>query len=73
MIPTKLNMKFTFSAIAQDILILEMIFFRSNTKSFQQLSYSVLVIKLMKSEDICLNLRLTNYISLVNNLRDSVL
>jgi len=31
------------------------------------------VIKLMNSEDIYLNLRLTNYISLLNNLRDSIL
>ena len=40
---------------------------------FQQISYSDLVIKLMNSEDIYLNLRLTNYISLLNNLRDSIL
>ena len=46
---------------------------QSHLHNFQQLSYSDLVIKLMKSEDIYLNLRLTNYISLVNNLRDSVL
>ena len=41
--------------------------------NFHELSYSDLVIKVMKSEDIYLNLRLTNYISLLNNLRDSVL
>ena len=34
--------------------------------NFQQLSYSDLVIKLMNSEDIYLNLRLTNYIIFIN-------
>ena len=46
---------------------------QSHLHNFQQLSYSDLVIKLMNSEDIYLNLRLTNYISLLNNLRDSIL
>ena len=46
---------------------------QSHLHNFQQLSYSNLVIKLMNSEDIYLNLRLTNYISLLNNLRDSIL
>ena len=46
---------------------------KSHLHNFQQLSYSDLVIKLMKSEDIYLNLQLTNYISLLNNLRDIVL
>ena len=46
---------------------------QSHLHNFQQLSYSDLVIKLMNSEDIYLNLRLTNYISLLNNLHDSIL
>ena len=46
---------------------------QSHLHNVQQLSYSDLVIKLMNSEDIYLNLRLTNHISLLNNLRDSIL
>jgi len=46
---------------------------QSHLHNFQQLSYSDLVIKLVNSEDIYLNLRLTSYISLLNNLRDSIL
>ena len=46
---------------------------RPKTLRTLQLSYSDLVIKLMNSEGIYLNLRLTNYISLLNNLRDSIL
>ena len=45
---------------------------QSHLHNFQQLSYSDLVIKLMNSEDIYLNLRLTNFSSL-NSLRDSIL
>ena len=39
---------------------------QSHLPNFQQLSYS-------NSEDIYRNLRLTNYISLLNNLHDSIL
>jgi len=46
---------------------------QSHLHNFQQLSYSDLVFKLMNSEDIYLNLRLTNYILLLNNLRVSIL
>ena len=46
---------------------------QSHLRNFQQPSYSDLVFKLMNSEDIYLNLRLTNYILLLNNLLDSIL
>lgn len=76
-IPMKWEMKFTFSAIAPNILLLEMKFSpKCRVLSIiypLQIHYSVPVIKLMNSEDSYLNLRLTNYISLLNNLRDSVL
>ena len=45
---------------------------QSYLHNFQKLSYPNLMIKLMNSKDSNLNLRLTNYISLLNNLRDNV-
>ena len=75
--PMQLKMKFTSCAIARNISNFEMNFSLKykviSIILIKQLSYSDLVIKLMNSEDIYLNLRLMNYISLLNNLRDSIL
>ena len=74
--PMQLKMKIHFLCYCTKYFKLRNKFFaqiQSHLHNFQQLSYSDLVIKLMNSEDIYLNLRLTNYISLLNNLRDSIL
>ena len=70
-------MKFISSAIARNISNLEMNFsLKYKVMSIILSSYLTRtwpVIKLMNSEDIYLNLRLTNYISLLSNLRGSIL
>ena len=74
----KLKMKFISSAIARNISNLEMNFsLKYKVMSIIFSSYVTRtwpVIKLMNSEDIIyLNLRLTNYISLLSNLPGSIL